>query len=92
MRNGTCSSASRKAASVQAKWTDQIFDEMLSNMGKNRLDIPPEKLDTLRVLMNKAVRDRLVTGYEPLIESLQLPDLEDRHVLAAATCAGFRRS
>ena len=34
--------------------------------------------------MNKAVRDCLVTGYEPLIESLRLPDPNDRHVLAAA--------
>ena len=59
---------------VQAKWTDQILDEMLSNLGKKRPDIPAEKLGILRGLMIKAVRDCLVTGYEPLIESLQLPD------------------
>ena len=69
---------------VQAKWTDQILDEMLSNLAKKRPDIPAEKLATLRELMNKAVRDCLVTGYEPLIESLRLPDPDDRHVLAAA--------
>jgi predicted nucleic acid-binding protein len=69
---------------VQAKWTDQILDEMLSNLAKKRPDIPAEKLGTLRELMNKAVRDCLVTGYEPLIESLRLPDPDDRHVLAAA--------
>jgi hypothetical protein len=34
--------------------------------------------------MNAAVRDCLVEGYEPLIESLELPDRDDRHVLAAA--------
>lgn len=34
--------------------------------------------------MNEAVRDCLVTGYEDLIESLSLPDPDDRHVLAAA--------
>ena len=34
--------------------------------------------------MNEAVRDCLVTGYEDLIESLFLPDPDDRHVLAAA--------
>ncbi len=44
---------------VQAKWTDQILDEMLGNLGKKRPDIPPEKLGTLRELMNKAVRDCL---------------------------------
>jgi predicted nucleic acid-binding protein len=73
---------------VQAKWTDQILDEMLGNLGKKRPDIPAEKLGSLRELMNKAVRDCLVTGYEPLIESLQLPDRDDRHVLAAAVKSG----
>jgi hypothetical protein len=34
--------------------------------------------------MNQAVRNCLVSGYEPLIEGLKLPDPDDRHVLAAA--------
>jgi hypothetical protein len=38
--------------------------------------------------MNAAVRDCLVSGYEPLIEGLKLPDPDDRHVLAAAIKAG----
>jgi hypothetical protein len=38
--------------------------------------------------MNSNVRDCLVTGYEPLIEGLTLPDPDDRHVLAAAILAG----
>nr|WP_256968117.1 PIN domain-containing protein [Streptomyces sp. CS227] len=38
--------------------------------------------------MNRAVRDCLVTGFEPLIEGLKLPDEDDRHVLAAAIRAG----
>jgi hypothetical protein len=29
-----------------------------------------------------------VSGYEPLIEGLKLPDPDDRHVLAAAVKAG----
>ncbi len=69
---------------VQAKWTDQILDEMASNLGKKRPDILADKLGVLRELMNRAVRDCLVTGYEPLVESLHLPDPDDRHVLAAA--------
>ena len=34
--------------------------------------------------MDTSVRDCLVTGYESLIPSLDLPDPDDRHVLAAA--------
>ena len=37
--------------------------------------------------MNEAVEDCLVTGYEVLIPSLDLPDSDDRHVLAAAIAA-----
>lgn len=34
--------------------------------------------------MDAETRDALVTGYEILIDSLSLPDEDDRHVLAAA--------
>jgi hypothetical protein len=67
---------------VQAKWTDQILDEMFRALHRNRADIPAERASRLRELMNAAVRDCLVTGYEPLIPALELPDPDDRHVLA----------
>jgi hypothetical protein len=73
---------------VQAKWTNAILDEMTAALRRNRPDVPAEKLNRLRGLMNKAVRDCLVSGYEPLIEGLKLPDPQDRHVLAAAIKAG----
>lgn len=38
--------------------------------------------------MNTAVPGALVTGYEPLIDGLSLPDPDDRHVLAAAIRCG----
>jgi hypothetical protein len=38
--------------------------------------------------MDRAVEDCLVTGYESLIGALELPDADDRHVLAAAIRAG----
>ena len=69
---------------VQAKWTDEILDETLEALRKNLPDISEEKASRLRELMNAAVRDCLVVGYEPLIEMLDLPDPDDRHVLAAA--------
>jgi hypothetical protein len=55
------------------------MDEMLRALSRNRPDIPSDKLDPLRQLMNQAVRDCLVSGYEPLIEGLKLPDPADRH-------------
>jgi predicted nucleic acid-binding protein len=68
----------------QAKWTDQIHEEWIRNVLKNRQDLAREQLERTKGLMNSKVRDCLVTGYEWLIPSLQLPDLDDRHVLAAA--------
>jgi predicted nucleic acid-binding protein len=73
---------------VQAKWTDEIMDEMIGSLGKKRPDIGEDKLVRLRELMNGAVADCMVTGYEPLTETLELPDPDDRHVLAAAIKSG----
>jgi len=74
-----------QAGLVQAKWTNEILDEMFRALGRNRPDIASDKLDRLRQLMNGAVRDCLVSGYEPIIEGLKLPDPGDRHILAAAS-------
>ncbi len=76
------------AGLVQAKWTSEILDEAFENLSRNRPDLDPANLRRTRDLMNNAVRDCLVQGYEPLIEGLRLPDPDDRHVLAAAIRAG----
>ena len=68
----------------RAKWTDSIHDEWIRNLLANRTDLDPAKLARTRELMNEAVPDSLVTGYEELIGGLDLPDVDDRHVLAAA--------
>ncbi len=70
-----------------AKWTDQIHDEWIRNLSANRPELG-EQLPRTRELMNAAVPDCLITGYEPLITAVELPDAEDRHVLAAAIRAG----
>lgn len=70
-----------------ARWTDQIHDEWIRNLIAKRPDLEPH-LSRTRQLMNAAVEDSLVTGHEPLIEGLTLPDPDDRHVLAAAIRAG----
>ena len=72
----------------RARWTDQIHDEWIRNVRANRPDLTSEQLERTRRLMNANVRDCLVTGYEPLIDGLTLPDPDDRHVLAAAVRTG----
>jgi len=68
----------------QAKWTNRIHDEWIRNLLDNRPDLKREQLEKTRRLMNAATRDCLVEGYDALIESIKLPDEDDRHVLAAA--------
>lgn len=64
------------------KWSIHIFDEWEAVM--KRKGIPkPERLKRIDVA-NKAFPDAMVTNYENLIHSLDLPDEKDRHVLAAA--------
>jgi predicted nucleic acid-binding protein len=69
---------------VQAKWTEDILNEVTDTLRRNFPDISSDKTDRLRQRMNAAVRDCLVSGYEPLITALELADPKDRHVLAAA--------
>jgi len=68
----------------RARWTEQILDEMVTSIVRRRSDLDPQRLARTRELMCDAIADCLVTGYEPLIDALELPDPHDRHVLAAA--------
>lgn len=68
----------------RAHWTECIEQEWSEALSKNRPDIPKEKLGILIQKMRAAVPDCLVYGFEYLIDSLELPDPKDRHVLAAA--------
>jgi predicted nucleic acid-binding protein len=76
-----------RAGLVHARWTEQILDEMSAALRRNRPDIDDEKMRRLRGLMNSAVRNCLIYGYEAAIDSIVLPDKDDRHVLAAAIAA-----
>lgn len=72
----------------RAHWTADIHAEWIRNVAINRPDLTIEQLERIRELMDTSVRDCLVDGYESLIPSLELPDDNDRHVLAAAIVAG----
>ena len=77
-----------QAGLVRGRWTEAINDEWVRNLLRVNPALSADRLARTRALMNGAVRDCLVTGYEDLIESLSLPDPDDRHVLAAAIRAG----
>jgi len=68
----------------RAKWTAAIHEEWIGNLLRNRDDLTRPQLERTRDLMDRAVPDALVAGYEELIDPLTLPDPDDRHVLAAA--------
>ena len=68
----------------RAKWSADVHEEWISSLLKNRHDLTRDKLERTRMLIDKHATDALVIGYEDLIPGLQLPDPNDRHVLAAA--------
>lgn len=64
------------------KWSKHIFREWENVM--NRKGIPEDEIKKRLNKAQLAFPDALVDNYEPLINSLELPDEKDRHVLAAA--------
>lgn len=64
------------------KWSKHIFDEWDSVM--KRKGVPEEERVKRVAQANFAFPDAMVNNYESLIDSLKLPDANDRHVLAAA--------
>ena len=71
----------------RAHWTSDIHDEWIRNLLKNRDDLTIVQLTRTRELMDAGVPDCLVKDYHNLIPTLELPDPDDRHVLAAAIVA-----
>jgi hypothetical protein len=70
----------------QPKWTSVIQEEWKRNLLIQRSDIRPEQLQRTINEMNRAFPDADVRRFESLIDSLDLPDANDRHVLAAGIC------
>src|SRR3989338_10454580 len=71
---------------ISVKWSDTIHEEWIRNLIKKRTDLNREALERTRNALNNAIPDALIpeARYKNLIPSVNLPDLNDRHVLAAA--------
>jgi hypothetical protein len=74
--------------SVRARWTAQIHEEWKRSLLRKRPDLTSGQLDRTSALMDRAIPEALVSGYEAIIPSVNLPDPDDRHVLAAAIHGG----
>lgn len=68
----------------RARWTTDIHKEWMGALLRNEPHRDRAKIERTRDLMDSNTRDCLVTGYDTLISSVELPDPQDRHVLAAA--------
>ena len=73
---------------LQPHWTDQIHEEWIRNLLNDHPNITREKAERIRELMDAHVPDCLIVGHEAMIPMLDLPDANDRHVLAAAIHGG----
>lgn len=72
----------------RARWSHRIHHEWMRNVLKKRPALTWEKLERTRQLMDQHTRDAVVSGFESLIDGLELPDADDRHVLACAIHCG----
>ena len=77
---------------VRARWSELILDECFRSILGRRPDLRPEALARSRQLMSEAIPDCIVRGFEQLVDGLSLPDVDDRHVLAAAIKAHASQS
>jgi predicted nucleic acid-binding protein len=78
-----------RTGQFRAKWTDRIHAEWINAVARARPELDRARLKRVAALMNAAVSDCLVTGFESLEAGLtSLPDPDDRHVLAAAIHSG----
>jgi len=66
------------------KWSDDIEREWSSHLIQDRPDIEPDKIKRISHEMNRSFENAKVIGYKEIENNLQLPDPDDKHVLAAA--------
>lgn len=76
-----------EAGLFRARWSQKILDEMTRNLLAKKPHLQ-ESIDSQISAMNEAFPESCVKGEDDLISSLDLPDKDDRHVLATAILSG----
>ena len=71
-----------EAEFFRPRWSAEILDEFVRQFERRFGD--PEGAARQRAMMERAFPEALVADYGSFIETLDLPDPDDRHVLAAA--------
>ena len=79
------------AGIFEAKWTDEITAEWVGNLLKDRPNLKPDSINKTVTEMRKIRPSPLVENYRQFIDSVDLPDRKDRHVLAAAIASDARK-
>ena len=78
---------------LRAKWTARIHAEWIDAIMRQRPELNRARLERVAELMNSAVPDCLVVGFEPLEAGLtSLPDPNDRHCWRLRSTPALRRS
>jgi predicted nucleic acid-binding protein len=72
------------AEAYRPLWSDRVQKEWTDALARHRPDLPREKIERVRALMEQHIPEATVEDYEALVGQLTLPDDGDRHVLAAA--------
>jgi PIN domain-containing protein len=72
------------AEAYRPRWSDRVQTEWTEALARDRPDLPHDKIERVRRLMEEHIPDATAGDYDALIDQLALPDDNDRHVLAAA--------
>lgn len=73
-----------EAGLYRALWSAQILDETVRAIEGVHPDLPVGAARRRAAAMDTAFPDACVTGWEHLVAAIDLPDPDDRHVIAAA--------
>lgn len=76
-----------EAGLFRARWSPTIIEEWRRSLLANKPDLKVS-VDAQIAAMNRAFPEACVAGGDSLIDSLTLPDQDDRHVLATAIRTG----